>query len=334
MSRSGGAGLERSCRRPGASWIASTGPVEGVELLRAWLRDEAYERHRHDTYAVGVTDAGVQVFDYRGATRASRRGRVVVLYPDEVHDGRAGTSEGFGYRIVYVAPARLAEAVRAVRGRSAALPFLRDPVARHPQLARAIDQAFAAPLDALAADGLTVALAEGLVAGEGAPTSIGRRVDTVAVERARQFLDAERGRLVRASELESITGLGRYDLCRQFRIALGTSPHRYLLLRRLDDARARLGAPRARAFPGKLAEIATEVGFADQAHFTRAFRAAFGVTPGCYRSLSRGAPALPGRPEPPWGVGGAMSGPPNQTTSSVRAVVSPKRPSANVGKPA
>src|SRR5262249_61510636 len=114
-TRSGGEGLERSCKRAGG-WLASSTPVEGVELFRASLTDEVYQKHRHDTYAVGVTDRGVQVFDYRGSARVSTRGQVVVLYPDEVHDGRAGTGEGFGYRIVYVQPAHLAKALRVLRG--------------------------------------------------------------------------------------------------------------------------------------------------------------------------------------------------------------------------
>ena len=49
-------------------------------------------------------------------------------HPDETHDGRAGSSDGFGYRIVYVAPARIHDAARAIRGRPCALPFVREPV--------------------------------------------------------------------------------------------------------------------------------------------------------------------------------------------------------------
>jgi len=300
----GGEGRERSCRPPAASWIAATRPVDGVELFRAWLSGEAYDKHRHDTYAIGVTDAGVQVFDYRGAGRASMPGQVVVLHPDEVHDGRAGTVEGFGYRIVYVEPARLGEAARAVRGRPGPLPFVREPVSRNAALARAVGEAFSAPLESLGPDGLVVALAEGLLAaeGDGALPDVRRRVDDRAVERARQFLDAERTRVVRSSELESITGLSRYELARQFRLRFGTSPYRYLLLRRLDRARADLLGTNG------LADLAAEAGFADQAHFTRMFKAAVGLTPARYRRL--------------------------YTTSSVRAVVSPKRPSANWGSPA
>jgi AraC-like DNA-binding protein len=279
-ARSGGEGLERSCRESGGGWIASRRPVDGVELFSAWFSGAAYARHRHDTYAVGVTDRGVQVFDYRGSVHASRAGQVVVLYPDEVHDGRAGTPEGFGYRIVYVEPARLAEAVRELRGRAWPLPFVREPVSANPRLARAIDAAFRAPLEPLAVDGVILEVAEGLIAGEsGVGPVASRRVDVAAVGRARRFLDAERTRVVRSTELESITGLTRYELARQFRVLLGTSPYRYLLMRRLEFARDRMHADRP------LAEVACDAGFADQAHFTRAFKAAFGLTPARYRSL-------------------------------------------------
>src|SRR2546430_12035678 len=80
--RSAHEGLERSCQETVEGWIASARRVGGVELFSAWFAGEAYQKHRHDTYAIGVTDSGVQVFDYRGAVHASTPGQVVVLYPD------------------------------------------------------------------------------------------------------------------------------------------------------------------------------------------------------------------------------------------------------------
>jgi AraC-like DNA-binding protein len=289
QTRSAGAGLERSCQDKGAGWIASTTPIGGVELLSAWFAGAAYEKHRHDTYAIGVTDSGVQVFDYRGAVHASTPGQVVVLHPDEIHDGRAGTGAGFGYRILYVEPVVVADAVRALRGAPHPLPFVNEPVSTNPTLSHAIEDAFRAPLEPLVVDSLVVDVARGLMAGErdGAGARCLRSVDAPAVERARQFLDAERVRVVHSTELESITGLTRYDLCRQFRIAFGTSPHRYLLMRRLDLARDAIHQEHP------LAEVAHDAGFADQAHFTRVFRSAFGLTPARYRALRMGRPAAP-----------------------------------------
>ena len=287
-ARSGGEGLERSCMGTVGSWIASTRPAGGVELFRAGFAGEAYQRHRHDTYAIGLTDWGVQVFDYRGAVRVSTPGQVVVLYPDEAHDGRAGTDEGFGYRIVYVEPSHLAEALRVLHGRPYPLPFLREPVSTNPRLSQAVERAFRAPLESLAVDSLIVDLAKGLMAGEhdaGRP-KLSRRVDVPVIERARQFLDTERTRVVHSVELESLTGLTRYDLARQFRIMFGTSPYRYLLMRRLDYARERIHQERP------LVEVACDSGFADQAHFTRAFKSAFGLTPARYRALRAGHECL------------------------------------------
>ncbi len=76
-----------------------------------------------------------------------------------------------------------------------------------------------------------------------------------------------------------MTGLTRYDLARQFRVMCGTSPYRYLLMRRLDFAREQLAQDRS------LVEVAIEAGFADQAHFSRMFKATFGITPARYRAL-------------------------------------------------
>jgi AraC-like DNA-binding protein len=283
-TRSGGEGLERSCERPSAGWIASAKPADGVELFHAWFAGAAYQKHRHDTYAIGLTDCGVQVFDYRGATCASLPGQVVVLYPDEAHDGRAGTGEGFGYRIIYVGPVQLSEALRALRGRPHPLPFVTDPVSTNPKLSRAIDSAFRLPMEPLAADSLLVDLADGLLDAERAGPSSGAapRIDAAAAERARRFLDAERTRVVHSAELESVTGLTRYDLARQFRRMFGTSPYRYLLMRRLDFARELIHQHRS------LVDVAGDAGFADQAHFTRVFRSAFGLTPARYRALRAG----------------------------------------------
>jgi AraC-like DNA-binding protein len=278
---SAGEGLERSCQAVDG-WLASTQPAEGLELFQAWFSGAAYRKHRHDTYAIGLTDCGVQLFDYRGSAQVSTPGEVVVLHPDEPHDGRAGTDDGFGYRIVYVAPRMLAEAVRTLTGRPYPLPFVGEAVSRNVILSHAVAAAFARRLEPVGVDDIVLELARGLLSAEqdaGRPT-VSRRVDVHAVERARQFLDAEKTRVVRSRELEHVTGLTRYDLSRQFRIMLGTSPYRYLLMRRLDLARERIHGH------ARLVDVAYEAGFADQAHFTRAFRSALGLTPARYREMS------------------------------------------------
>ena len=99
---------------------------------------------------------------------------------------------------------------------------------------------------------------------------------------ARDYLEENAERPVRSDELEAITGLDRYALSRHFRATYSTSPHRFLLMRRLQRARRMIevGEP--------LAEIAIGAGFSDQSHFNRHFKKAFGLTPGRWSALVRG----------------------------------------------
>jgi AraC-like DNA-binding protein len=272
-----GPGLEHSCGPD--EWVDATCPADGVELFAARLRGRPFSRHRHDVYAIGVTEEGVQAFGYRGTVERSLPGQVFVLHPDEPHDGRADGPGAFGYRQIYVSPGRIAAALRALTARPESLPFA-APVSDDAVLARAVLTAFTIAPEPLALDALMLALAAGLMrcgaAGRAGTTR--RSVDLPAVERGRDFL-ASRLAIVQSGEIEAVTGLDRYQFARQFRAVYGTSPYRYSMMRRLDRARDRLRDARP------LAETALEAGFADQAHFTRAFKASFGMTPGRYVRL-------------------------------------------------
>jgi AraC-like DNA-binding protein len=272
-----GAGLEHSCEPD--EWVDAARPVDGVELFRARLRGSPFSRHRHDVYAIGVTEEGVQAFGYRGTVEHSLPGQVFVLHPDELHDGRAEGPGLFGYRQIYVTPDRIASALPTIMGRSAPLPFA-PPVIDDPALARVVRTAFTHAAEPLALDALVLRLAQGLLrfSAIGPGAALSGRVDLAAVERGRDFLRS-RLTIVQSSEVEAVTGLDRYQFARQFHAVYGTSPYRYSVMRRLDVARVwiRNGRP--------LADTATEAGFADQAHFTRTFKAAFGMTPGRYAKL-------------------------------------------------
>jgi AraC-like DNA-binding protein len=278
-SKNSGVGLERLCKQ---DWVQSTQTDEGMEFFEAWFQGKAYQKHRHDTYAICLTTTGVLAFDYRGNTEISLPGQVVVLHPDEVHDGYAGIEAGFGYRQIYVEPALIFEAMQTICPYSCSLPFVRTPVVQNWKLSAAIISAFEDIHEPLMIDSLVVQLAEGLMEADPGckDVPLPRHLDVAALKRARQYLDAQKTRVVHSSELEKVTGLSRYDLARQFRLACGTSPYRYLLMRRLDFARRQLCEGRS------LVEVALEAGFADQAHFSRVFKATFGMTPARYRALN------------------------------------------------
>ena len=262
-------------------------PQAGLIRLTARFGGHAYDLHRHETYAVGVTLWGAQSFHYRGALATSRGGQVMVIHPDEAHDGHAGVDQGFAYRMLYVDPASVS---LALDGKSP--PFVPDVVADDPALAGLLREAFAdfpQALEPLAVDAVIARLADRLaMRSDDQPTSrrhatAHRAVARQAVTLARDFLAAEAHRTVASEELEKITGLDRFALARHFRAATGTSPHRYQVGRRLARAQRMIADGMA------LSEAAAATGFADQSHLTRHFSARFGLTPGRWAALARRA---------------------------------------------
>jgi AraC-like DNA-binding protein len=285
--------LERSCAgdaagaRPGAAgWLRIAPGAAGLERIEAFFRGRAYAPHRHDTYAIGYTMAGVQSFDYRGEALSSLPGQVIVLHPDERHDGRSGSAEGFRYRMLYVEPAL----IRAAGG-TAALPFVAGAVSADRRLRAAVHDALAdldEPLDELRRGDILLALAEALQAAAGGTArAVPGAIDAAAVERVRQFLRARVGGAVSLAALEAVAGLDRWTLARQFRAACGTSPYRFFAMRRLDRARALIARGAA------LADAALAAGFADQSHMTRHFKRAYGLPPGRWAALAAGAARVP-----------------------------------------
>ncbi|MBO1113508.1 AraC family transcriptional regulator [Bordetella petrii] len=252
-------------------WVKRATPVAGVERIEARFHGNAYAMHRHDTYAIGRTLAGVQSFNYRRNRRDSLPGNTIVLHPDEAHDGQAGTAEGFRYRMIYVQPSLFQEILGGQ-----ALPFIEGGITTDPRLAAATENLLKQVSDTFEpleqSDGLVeLAHALALAAGEPARKNKG---DYLAARRALDYLQANSTRIVALEELEAATGRDRWSLSRDFRQYYGTSPYRYLTMRRLDIARRLLLAGRP------LANAAAEAGFADQSHMSRHFLKTFGQTPG------------------------------------------------------
>ena len=91
----------------------------------------------------------------------------------------------------------------------------------------------------------------------------------------------------RAGSLAEALGVHPRTLRRNFARAAGLSPKRWLRLHRLDAVLRRSGAGGAEQ---SLADLAQEMGYADQAHLTRDVAALTGATPA---ALQRRGPSLP-----------------------------------------
>jgi AraC family transcriptional regulator len=79
-------------------------------------------------------------------------------------------------------------------------------------------------------------------------------------------------------DLANVVALSRSHFSRAFKRSLGFSPMEYVVVRRVERAKAMISRTRE-----PLAEVALACGFADQAHLNRRFRDIVGISPGRWR---------------------------------------------------
>jgi AraC family transcriptional regulator len=104
----------------------------------------------------------------------------------------------------------------------------------------------------------------------------------------RGTLDAAAFHTPRLCELATVAGVHPVHLARAFRIHFGCTPRGYIQLRRIAEAKRLLTETRM-----PLARIALRLGYHDQCHFTRAFKARTGLAPGMFRACRTAAVADP-----------------------------------------
>jgi AraC-like DNA-binding protein len=262
--------------------------LAGASFFKARFVHHSYSRHTHDEYAVGTLEDGRQTFHCRGGQRVTTPGSLILVNPDDLHDGRSAGA-AYRYRMAYIEPALIAEALREA-DLPAALPLFRAPVVHDPALAAALSQfnhrtEQPEGLDALELETRLLQLVRALLQRHAAsPPPGGPRAgrDNAIVRHACRYLDEHYAADPSLSALAAQCGISRFALLRLFAKEMGLPPHAYMTRARLREARRLLLQDQPAA------QVAAAVGYVDQSHLTKRFKAAFGITPGQFSAALRG----------------------------------------------
>ncbi|MEV6757078.1 AraC family transcriptional regulator [Streptomyces sp. NPDC051214] len=257
--------------RPRTSISAWKPSVPGIaEVFHAHFTDHAYPAHTHDTWDLMILDDGSVDFALdRHRHGATGTASVLLLPPGVPHDGRTVTAAGFRKRNLYLDDSVLPQ---HLAGRAVDAPVVNDRLLR--DRIHQLHAALIHPGDRFEAESRLAFIRERLhfhlaALQHRAP---GREANRLAAE-LRALLDARIPTGITLREAAAILHAHPTHLIRCFKQTYGLPPHSYLTGKRIDQAR-RLLLDGHRA-----ADVATTVGFHDQAHLNRHFTRHVGTTP-------------------------------------------------------
>ncbi len=251
--------------------------LPGVEARLAAYRRAAFSKHIHDAYCVGAVLSGATRMWRQGVSTPVAAGSVVCIEPGEPHacnpipDGR----------LAYVMFFLDARALPLLVEEQDRVGFAASLHARNPTLVRRLVAFFRG----LGQSGSRLEKASRLCEAF-APffrtLEAPARSDPRTVRHIREYLRENMRQNVSLAELAAVADRSPTYVLRLFRREAGLPPHAYQNFLRVAAAKRLL----ADGLPA--AQVAQEVGFADQSHLIRAFTPQVGATPRQYRlSLSR-----------------------------------------------
>ncbi|EIK95513.1 AraC family transcriptional regulator [Pseudomonas sp. M47T1] len=147
-------------------------------------------------------------------------------------------------------------------------------------LARRLRNALLAPKPADDCEAWALALAERATLGQVPHCLPGGSMTAARLRLLDDFIEAGLDGPLSLTAMAALLGLSEGFFLRAFKQAVGTSPHRYVIDRRLARARRLMRSPSLR-----LADIAQACGFASQAHMATAFKQRLGLSPSALRLL-------------------------------------------------
>jgi AraC-like DNA-binding protein len=248
-----------------------------VELRSTYGSLQTYKPHFHPQLSFGAVIAGETRASCGGRERVLRQGDLVLIAPSVVHACNPVARQPRSYHMLYLDEAWCVENVSALRGRSLADVLGNSSVIRDEALF-AQYQEFVADLPAMRATDAAERLQRLLAAAVdiSCPATPPPQRETLAERIKQALLDAIESPAT-LDEVARTFGCRKETLIRVFRRAFHITPHAFVNNARVEQAKQRLKVGE------KIADVAVDLGFSDQAQLHRTFVSYTASTPGQYR---------------------------------------------------
>ena len=258
----------------------------GMEILRASCYEHSYPPHFHNEFVIAAFARGAQRTRICRQNGIAAAGTVMVIMPGEVHTGEAvQRDEGWDYCAFYPSQTLINDVAETVLKGRGDVNFGTNGMRHDPRVARRMlhaAQVLNASGDPLEKECVMYQILNILIGSYGERTVKGARHDLMRadIRKAVEFMHATCARALSVKEIATVAGLSEFYFMRTFQAMTGLSVHQYLTQIRLVRAKGLLSRG------VNAAQVASDVGFFDQSHLIKHFRAHFGTTPGVFAAAS------------------------------------------------
>ena len=256
------------------------GRMPYVETRRSCFSRTCYKSHSHPTFSIGAIDEGNSVFQSSFGTEQKISAGTLVIVPAHIeHSCNPLPDQAWSYQMLHLDISWLNQwyAEFQKEGFDLNLPQHRPLIIKDENLYQAFSDMNETLFDSQKLilekeQSLIYCLTQLLL-----PHFILEKIQKTQYL-YESFLDLihiikSSERFISLEELAQQVGLSRYAIIRLFKTNVGLTPHAFQINLKINQARAQLkqGIP--------LAELAVNLGFSDQSHFHKAFKAHTGITP-------------------------------------------------------
>lgn len=253
----------------------------GLDYLVADYHRQDFSKHVHNEYLIGLIERGIHDVWCRGEIWHAGSGTVATFAPGEPHFGGAGDDLGWSQKIFYMPEGLIRQVLEDGQTEPGTIDF-KSPFQENAPVAhglgalwRLLEDVHSSPLEI---EEHLMRFLPRLFAQVGRSRVAERKFVPPRFRDVRDFIHAHSDEVLQLAVLAALAGCSKATLIDGFKAHFGVPPTRYLIQVRIDEARRLLRQGQ------HVAEVAVAVGFADQSHLTRHFKAVLGVTPARYLS--------------------------------------------------
>jgi AraC-like DNA-binding protein len=255
--------------------------MEAIESTHGTV-EEPLPKTLNEDLLIGLLETGTVRAHYRRATHILGPGTLILCQPGETVafeplDGATPV------RVCIRCPrSELEDVAGDVLVGRAAMPFFSHLITPDPRLAllvRRFQGTLERPTSRLESSSRARDMLSRIVRRHsGGTTSRVAKAERALVRRAREYLDEHVATEITLSQLARLANSSPFHLNRVFRAEVGLPPHAYQTQRRIVRSKALLAQGQ------EIGQVALDLGFYDQSHFTNQFKRLTGYTPGVYRA--------------------------------------------------